>query len=104
MNTVAVGGQPKAGGKKNNKILASMPSNWEDEEEKFFDANFNYDPQFTYDSPATNRRFLKMFPAPKYDYMPQAQQIIDKFLETYGSESGYFEEEGRVVSEKEDVE
>jgi hypothetical protein len=59
--------------KKNNKILASMPANWAEEEKKFFDANFEYDPQFVYDSPATNKRFLKMFPAPKFDYLPQAK-------------------------------
>ena len=56
--------------KKVNKILGSMPQNWEEEEKKFFDSNFQYDPQFTYDSPATNKRFLKMFPAPKYEYLP----------------------------------
>lgn len=90
--------------KKNNKILASMPANWAEEEKKFFDANFEYDPQFVYDSPATNKRFLKMFPAPKFEYLPQAKQIIDKFLETYGSESNYFETEGVQLTEKEQVE
>jgi len=59
--------------KKNNKILASMPANWAEEEKKFFDADFDYDPQFVYDSPATNKRFLKMFPAPKFEYLPQAK-------------------------------
>jgi len=58
--------------KKNNKILASMPANWAEEEKKFFDSNYEYDPQFVYDSPATNKRFLKMFPAPKFEYLPQA--------------------------------
>lgn len=56
--------------KKNNKILASMPANWEEEEKTFFEKEYDYDPQFQYDSPATNKRFLKMFPAPKYEYMP----------------------------------
>ena len=51
------------------KILASMPANWEEEEQKFFESGFNYDPQFEYDSPATNKKFLKMFPEPKYEYM-----------------------------------
>ena len=41
-----------------------MPANWEEEEKKFFEANYDYNPQFIYDSPATNKRFLKMFPAP----------------------------------------
>ena len=81
-----------------------MPANWAEEEKKFFDANFEYDPQFVYDSPATNKRFLKMFPAPKFEYLPQAKQIIDKFLETYGSESNYFETEGAQLTEKEQVE
>mgnify|MGYP006950522640 FL=1 len=45
-----------------------------------------------------------MFPAPKYEYMPQAKQIIDKFLEIYGTESAYFESEGRQLSGKEEVE
>jgi hypothetical protein len=90
--------------KKCNKLLASMPANWEAEEAKFFELNCDYNPQFTYDSPATNKRFLKMFPAPKYEYMPQAVKIIDTFLETYGSESNYFETEGRLLSEKEEVE
>lgn len=56
--------------KTNNKILASMPANWAEEEEKFFEANYEYDPQFEYESPATNKRFLKMFPAPRFEYMP----------------------------------
>ena len=59
--------------KKNNKILASMPANWEEEEKKFFAAGCDYNPQFMYDSPATNKRFLKMFPAPEYEYLPQAK-------------------------------
>ena len=57
---------------KKNKLLASMPANWEEEERKFFEAVDNgepYDPQFLFDSPATNKRFLKMFPAPKYDFI-----------------------------------
>ena len=35
------------GNKKKNKILASMPANWEEEEKKFFEAidrGENYDP------------------------------------------------------------
>ena len=81
-----------------------MPANWEEEERKFFESNYTYDPQFVYDSPATNRRFLKMFPEPRYEYMPQATQIIEKFLEVYGSESKYFETEGKLLTEKEQVE
>lgn len=59
--------------KKCNKLLASMPDNWEAEEAKFFELNYDYNPQFVYDSPATNKMFLKMFPAPKYEYLPQAK-------------------------------
>ena len=81
-----------------------MPANWEEEEKTFFEKEYDYDPQFQYDSPATNKRFLKMFPAPKYEYMPQAIKIIDSFLEVYGSESNYFRSEGRLITEKEDVE
>lgn len=79
---------------KKNKLLASMPANWEEEERKFFEAvdkGEPYDPQFLYDSPATNKRFLKMFPAPKYEYIDQATKIIDTFLKTYGSHSKYLE-------------
>lgn len=36
--------------------------------------------------------------------MPQAKQIIDKFLEIYGTESAYFESEGRQLSDKDEVE
>jgi hypothetical protein len=45
-----------------------------------------------------------MFPAPRYDYMPQAKKIIDQFLETYGSESKYFETEGKVMHDREGCE
>jgi len=86
--------------KNNNKILASMPANWEEEEKKFFDADFDYDPQFEYDCPATNKRFLKMFPAPKFDLLPQALKIMDTYLERYGSESKYQETGGRKLTEK----
>lgn len=68
-----VGAAKAAKTKKNNKILASMPANWEEEEKKFFEANYDYNPQFIYDSPATNKRFLKMFPAPQHEYLPQAK-------------------------------
>lgn len=81
-----------------------MPANWEEEERKFFESGFTYNPQFQYDSPATNKRFLKMFPEPSFEFLPEAKQIIDKFLKTYGSESAYFESEGKVLTEKEQVE
>ena len=84
-----------------------MPANWEEEERKFFEAVDNgepYDPQFLYDSPATNKRFLKMFPAPKYEYIDQATKIIDTFLKTYGSHSKYLERQGRLLTEREEVE
>jgi hypothetical protein len=81
-----------------------MPANWEDEERKFFESGCTYNPQFSYDSPATNKRFLKMFPEPKFEFLPQAKQIIEKFLSVYGSESNYFETEGRCLTQKEEVE
>jgi hypothetical protein len=80
-----------------------MPANWQEEEEKFFDSNFTYNPQFIYDSPATNRRFLKMFPSPKFEYLPQATKIIDTFLEKYGNESNYLNSEGKSITEKEEI-
>lgn len=48
--------------KKRNKLLATMPDNWEEEERKFFESEGNYNPQFEYDSPGINKRFIKMFP------------------------------------------
>lgn len=81
-----------------------MPANFEEEEKKFFDANCEYDPQFEYDCPATNKRFLKMFPAPKYDLLPQAIKIMDKYLEINGSESNYQAAGGRKLEDKEEVE
>lgn len=45
-----------------------------------------------------------MFPEPKYEYIEHAKQIIDKFIDTYGSESKYFETEGRLMTTKEDIE
>ena len=77
--------------KKKNKLLATMPANYEEEEKKFFDSGCEYNPQFEYDSPATNRRFLKMFPAPKYELLEKSKKIMDTFLKTYGSESVYHE-------------
>lgn len=81
-----------------------MPDNWEEEERKFFEANGDYDPQFVYDYPSINKRFIKMFPEPKYDYIDHAKKILDKFLETFGSESKYLATEGRKLTEKEEVE
>ena len=80
-----------------------MPANYEEEERKFFEDEGNYDPQFQYDCPATNKRFLKMFPAPKYDLMPQALKIMDQYLEKYGSESKYQELGGRKLEDIEEV-
>lgn len=77
-----------------------MPSNWEEEERKFFEDEGNYDPQFEYDYPATNERFLKMFPAPKFDLLPQALKIMDKYLETYGCESNYQALGGRKLEDR----
>jgi len=45
-----------------------------------------------------------MFPEPKFEFLPQAKQIIEKFLSVYGSESNYFETEGRCLTQKEEVE
>jgi hypothetical protein len=45
-----------------------------------------------------------MFPEPKYEYLPHAKKIMDKFLETYGSESKYFATEGRKLHDTEEVE
>ena len=45
-----------------------------------------------------------MFPEPSFEYLPHAKKIIDKFLETYGSESGYFETEGKPLTDKDEVE
>lgn len=81
-----------------------MPANWEEEERKFFESNYEYNPQFEYDNPASNKKYIKMFPEPKFEYLPQATKIIDKFLETYGTESNYFESEGRMITTKEEVE
>ena len=81
-----------------------MPANWEEEERKFFESNFEYNPQFEYDSPATNKRFLKMFPEPSFEYITHAKKIIDTFLERYGSESKYFETEGVAKHDQEEYE
>lgn len=81
-----------------------MPDNWEEEEQKFFEADGDYNPQFVYEFANTNKRFIKMFPEPKYEYMDIAKKIMNKFLETYGSESNYFDTEGRTITEKEEVE
>lgn len=45
-----------------------------------------------------------MFPEPRYEYLETAIKIMDKFLETHGSESNYLETEGRMITEKEEVE
>lgn len=93
------------GNKKKNKILASMPANWEEEERKFFEAiekGETYDPQFLYDSPATNKRFLKMFPEPKWEYMDNATKIINAFLKNNGSHSTYQESLGEVISDQDE--
>jgi len=39
-----VGAANAAKTKKNNKILASMPANWEEEEAKFFELGGDYNP------------------------------------------------------------
>lgn len=52
--------------------MAIMPDNWEEEERKFFELEGNYNPQFLYDSPAINKRFIKMFPQPKFEYLGHA--------------------------------
>lgn len=90
--------------RKKNKLLATMPDNWEEEERKFFESDGSYNPQFEYTHPSINKKFIKMFPEPKDEYMPIAVKILNKFLETYGSESNYLETEGRTITEKEEVE
>lgn len=45
-----------------------------------------------------------MFPEPTFEYLDVAIKIMNKFLEVYGSESAYFETEGRLITEKEEVE
>lgn len=36
-----------------------------------------------------------MFPEPRYEYLDTAIKIMNKFLETHGSESNYLDTEGR---------
>ena len=77
-----------------------MPTNCEEEEKKFFENNYDYDPQFEYECDPQNNEFIRMFPAPKFDLLPQAQKILDTFLETYGSETNYQQEGGRKMDDK----
>ena len=46
---------------------------------------------------------MEMFPAPNYEYLPQAINIIDALIEVYGSESNYFDTEGKLITEREEV-
>ena len=44
-----------------------------------------------------------MFPEPSFEYLPQAIKIMETFLATYGSESKYFETEGKLITSEEEV-
>ena len=44
-----------------------------------------------------------MFPETSFEYLPEAIKIMEKFLATYGSESKYFETEGKLITSEEEV-
>ena len=44
-----------------------------------------------------------MFPAPKFEFLNEATNIIESFLKTYGSLTSYLEKQGEVIKEQDDV-
>ena len=81
-----------------NTVLAGMPLNWEEEQEKFFAAKFKYEPQFEY-----AKNVNGYTGEPSFKYLDQATKIIDSFLKTYGSESKYLECFGKLYTDQEGV-
>ena len=79
---------------------ATTPNNQETEKAKFFESNFEYDPQFTYSNEAMAKKYINQFEI-KEELYDISVQILESFVEYYGTESNYNEHMGNIISKEE---
>jgi len=84
--------------------MASVPDNVKEQEKIFFESNFTVNPQFEYENAAVANKFINQFKKPRKDFLPIAIKIMQAFIKQYGSETNYLLTEGRVITDKEEVE
>ena len=83
---------------KNVALIHSMPKNLEEEQQKFFESDCKINPIFDYENPALATKYLSQFKEPNDEYMQIAKNILDGFLQVYGSESNYLTTEGNIIT------
>ena len=86
---------------KNVALIHSMPKNLEEEQQKFFESDCKLNPIFDYENPALATKYLSQFKEPNDEYMQIAKNILDGFLQVYGSETNYLSTEGNIITQEE---
>ena len=90
--------QKKKNKQKQVALLHSMPKNLEEEQQKFFESDCKVNPIFEYENPSLASKYLSQFKEPNDEFMQIAKQILDSFLQYYGSESNYLVTEGNILT------
>ena len=74
-----------------------LPKNMNECQERFFESNCKVNPQFEYENAKWALQFLEQFDEPDGKYLDISKRILDEFLKEYGSESAYYEAEGKKL-------
>ena len=73
----------------------------DEQKDIFFESGCTTNPIFEYENYAATQKFLAQFKEPSDEFLELSKQILNSFIEIYGSESAYLETEGEVVSKDE---
>ena len=86
------------------KCCSSLnPKNLEEQEEEFFESGCLHNPQFIYEQKG-GAKLLKMFKSASGELLSLAMDIMESFLEEYGSYTDYLEGDGGEILSKEETE
>ena len=82
-------------------LVFMLPKNLEEQQDLFFQNDCKVAPVFEYENYATTQKLLASFREPSDEYMDIATKILESFIATYGTETGYLESEGDILSQEE---
>lgn len=83
--------------------MHTQPKNIEEQRQMFFESDCTMNPVFEYENYVATQKFLAQFKEPSEELLDLSKQILESFIEVYGTESAYLETEGEVVSREETV-
>lgn len=102
-DTQEEGSQQEQKKKKKKKCITLLkdmvPLNLEDERQKFFELDFQYNPQFEYKLEDRNQKFTE----PHKAYLKVAETILNRCIEEFGDDEAYIEITGSKLSTEEEI-